>query len=173
MLNNLYILKIPDNNILKKLIRYHICFTKITYYDNYILVAVDYLNYANILRYMKIFNIELVSVKGLKHYKYLLKKYFIFLVSIILGFIWLIFLSNIIFDVRIMTNDKEIAQILNLELNYYNIRKYKMVVSFKEKESIKRYNQGEALFVCGSRRMRINVIATQEELDSFGSGGGL
>ena len=43
----------------------------------------------------------------------------------------------------------------------------------QERESIKRYNQGEALFVCGSRRMRINVLATQEELDSFGSGGGL
>ena len=42
-----------------------------------------------------------------------------------------------------------------------------------EKESIKRYNQGEALFVCGSRRMRINVIATEQEIDSFGSGGGL
>ena len=42
-----------------------------------------------------------------------------------------------------------------------------------EKESIKHYNQGEALFVCGSRRMRINIIATEEELDSFGSGGGL
>lgn len=42
-----------------------------------------------------------------------------------------------------------------------------------EKESIKRYNQGEALFVCGSRRMRINIILTEQELDSFGSGGGL
>ena len=42
-----------------------------------------------------------------------------------------------------------------------------------EKESIKRYQQGEALFVCGSRRMQINVIATEEELDSFGRGGGL
>ena len=42
-----------------------------------------------------------------------------------------------------------------------------------EKEGIKFYNQGEGLFVCGSRRMRINVVATQEELDSFGSGGGL
>ena len=41
-----------------------------------------------------------------------------------------------------------------------------------EKESIKRYSQGEALFVCGHRRMRINVAITQEELDSFGSGGG-
>ena len=42
-----------------------------------------------------------------------------------------------------------------------------------EMESIKQYSQGEALFVCGSRRMRINVIASDEELDSFGSGGGL
>ncbi len=41
-----------------------------------------------------------------------------------------------------------------------------------EKESIKNYNQGEALFVCGSRRMRINVVVTEQELDSFGSGGG-
>ena len=42
-----------------------------------------------------------------------------------------------------------------------------------EKESIKQYSQGEALFVCGNRRMRINVIVTPEELTSFGSGGGL
>ena len=42
-----------------------------------------------------------------------------------------------------------------------------------EKDSIKYYNQGDALFVCGNRRMRIYIIATQEELDSFGSGGGL
>ncbi len=38
-----------------------------------------------------------------------------------------------------------------------------------EKESIKVYPQGQGLFVCGNRRMRINVVATQEELDSFGS----
>ena len=42
-----------------------------------------------------------------------------------------------------------------------------------EKENIKRYNQGEALFVCGNRRMQIDVTLTEEELESFGSGGGL
>ncbi|MBQ9181769.1 MAG: ATP-binding protein [Bacilli bacterium] len=42
-----------------------------------------------------------------------------------------------------------------------------------ERDSIKKYNQGEALFVCGSRRMRINVVVSEQELDSFGSGGGL
>lgn len=43
----------------------------------------------------------------------------------------------------------------------------------QEKESIKRYNQGEALFICGSRRMRVDIEVTEAELDSFGSGGGL
>lgn len=42
-----------------------------------------------------------------------------------------------------------------------------------EIESIKRFSQGQGLFVCGSRRMQINVVLTQEELDSFGTGGGL
>ena len=41
-----------------------------------------------------------------------------------------------------------------------------------EKDSIKRYSQGEALFVCGNRRMRINVVVTKDELESFGTGGG-
>ena len=42
-----------------------------------------------------------------------------------------------------------------------------------EKESIKRYNQGEGLFICGNKKLQISVIATQAELDSFGSKGGL
>lgn len=41
-----------------------------------------------------------------------------------------------------------------------------------ERESIKKYQQGDALFVCGSKRMQIQIHATEEELDSMGSGGG-
>ena len=41
-----------------------------------------------------------------------------------------------------------------------------------EMERIKYYNQGDGLLICGNRRMNMSVIATQEELDSFGSGGG-
>ena len=38
-----------------------------------------------------------------------------------------------------------------------------------EKEGIKYYTQGQALFICGNRRMNIQIICSQEELDSFGS----
>ena len=42
-----------------------------------------------------------------------------------------------------------------------------------EKDAIKAFNQGEALFVCGDRRMQINIELTDKELESFCSGGGL
>ncbi len=42
-----------------------------------------------------------------------------------------------------------------------------------ERNAIKGFNQGGALFVCGRKRMQINVVVTEQELDSFGSGGGL
>lgn len=42
-----------------------------------------------------------------------------------------------------------------------------------ERDGIKQYSQGEALFVCGNRRMQINIALTKDELDSFGDGGGL
>ncbi|MBQ9853712.1 MAG: ATP-binding protein [Bacilli bacterium] len=42
-----------------------------------------------------------------------------------------------------------------------------------EVEGIKRYNQGEALLVCGNRRLQLQVMLTDDELASFGSGGGL
>ena len=41
-----------------------------------------------------------------------------------------------------------------------------------EKQAIKYYEQGQALFICGNKRMQIRVLVTQEELDSFGYGGG-
>jgi DNA helicase HerA-like ATPase len=43
----------------------------------------------------------------------------------------------------------------------------------QEKNNIKSYRQGEALFVCGDKRMQIRIVVTPEELDSFGTGGGL
>ena len=46
-------------------------------------------------------------------------------------------------------------------------------INENEIESIKGYNQGEALFICGSKRLQVSVIVTQAELDSFGSKGGL
>ena len=67
------------------------------------------------------------------------------------------------------------AYYLVMNLKKQAVEDLSLLVDLNESEmdSIKYYNQGDALFICGSRRMRIRIICTQEELDSFGAGGGL
>ena len=67
------------------------------------------------------------------------------------------------------------AYYLVMNLKKQAVEDLSLLVDLNESEmdSIKYYNQGDALFICGSRRMRIRVVCTQEELDSFGAGGGL
>ena len=62
-----------------------------------------------------------------------------------------------------------------MQLNKQSVEDLAKLVDLNdnEKEGIKRYSQGQALFVCGNKRMQIDVIVTQDELDSFGTAGGL
>ena len=64
---------------------------------------------------------------------------------------------------------------LIMQLNKQSVEDLSKLVDLNdnERESIKRYSQGQALFVCGNKRMQIDVIVTQDELDSFGTAGGL
>jgi len=62
-----------------------------------------------------------------------------------------------------------------MQLNKQSVEDLSKLVDLNDNEieSIKRYSQGQALFVCGNKRMQIDVIVTQDELDSFGTAGGL
>ena len=67
------------------------------------------------------------------------------------------------------------AYYLIMQLNKMSVEDLAKLVDLNDNEidSIKRYSQGQALFVCGNKRMQIDIIVTQDELDAFGSGGGL
>ena len=64
---------------------------------------------------------------------------------------------------------------LIMQLNKQSVEDLAKLVDLNDNEieGIKRYSQGQALFVCGNKRMQIDIIVTQDELDAFGSGGGL
>ena len=138
MFNSIYIFKVGDKKNIKKLIKYHICFENIVYDNKSCYIYVDYYNYCKVLKYKKLFNILLVDTKGVNKYKYLLKKYFLFFISIIVGIVGVYLLSNVIFDVKIMTNKEDLYKLLSNELEYYGISKYNLVKSFEEKEEIKK-----------------------------------
>ena len=138
MFNSIYIFKVEDKKNIKKLIKYHIYFENIVYNNKSCYIYVDYYNYCKVLKYKKLFNIELVDTKGVNKYKYLLKKYFLFFISVIVGIVGVYFLSNVIFDVKIMTNKEDLYKLLSNELEYYGMSRYNFVKSFEEKEEIKK-----------------------------------
>ena len=132
-----YILKI-NKKYVNRLLKYKVNIYKIKYQDDICFLYVDKCNYDKLIKYKDIYDISLVRVKGLLTYLDLLRKNYIFIISIIVGIVFLFLLSNIIFDVRIMTNKKELIKIINSELKEYNLTKYHFVKSFKEKENIKK-----------------------------------
>lgn len=132
-----YILKI-NKKYVNRLLKYKVHILKIKYQNDICFLYVNKDDYEKIIKYKDIYDISLVNVKGLLKYKELLKQNYIFLISLIIGIMFLYLLSNIIFDVRIMTNKHDLIKIINSELIDNGISKYHMTKSFKEKEIIKK-----------------------------------
>jgi similar to stage IV sporulation protein len=80
--------------------------------------------------------IEIVDKNGILKIKefFIHNKYII--LSLIIGYILLIVLSNIIFEVQVIHNDKDIRSLLYSELKLYNIRPLHFKKSYKDLEKI-------------------------------------
>ena len=132
-----YILKLSNKKYLRNILRYQVKINKIEYQNDICFLYVDSINYHKLTKYFNLYDISIYDIKGLLYYKNLLISNLIFIISIIVGIIFWYTLSNIIFDVKILSNNGELIKIIQSELNEANIKKYHLVKSFKEKEIIK------------------------------------
>ena len=134
---NKYIIKVNDKYF-NKLIKYSIYCLNIKKKKNYYYLTLDEKNYKRIIKYKDLFEIEYINEVGLIHIYKIIKNNLIFLIFFILSIIYLILLSNIILDVKVKTNDKELEEYVLKELAKRNISKFHFVVSFNQKEKIKK-----------------------------------
>ena len=133
-----YVLKLTDKNNINRLLKYHVKFLKIKYFDNYCLLYVNEKDFQILKKYFDLYGITIHKIEGLLKYKKLLLKYYIFIISMIIGLIFLYFLSNITFDIKIMTNKEDLIKIIENELEESNLKKYYFIKSYNEKENIKK-----------------------------------
>ena len=82
------------------------------------------------------------SVKVLKYYGFkgicnFLKKHYIFLISLLIGYTAILALSNTIFSVEVISSNSNLREIVLSNLNESGIKKYKFVKSKKEIDKIK------------------------------------
>lgn len=141
-MNNYVLVKITGkdckkfiNTIYKKGIQFY----KIKYNNDNknVIIKISYHDYKKLLDIKTIYKIEIIKLYGFIKYKELLKQNKIFILSLILGLMLLIFLSNVILEVEIINDNKEIRELVKIELEKYDIKKYKFVKGFYQNEEIK------------------------------------
>ena len=133
-----YILKLDDKKNLNRLLKYNVKFIKIKYQDNSCFLYVNESDYQKLIKYFKLYNLTLEKIEGFRKYKNLLSQYYIFIISMIIGILFLYLLTFITFDIKIMTNKSELVKIIQNELDAANLKKYQFIKSFNEKENIKK-----------------------------------
>lgn len=139
MVNSIYEVKIEGKDVkrfVKALYRRGIEILNIFYTDDNIYIKLDKKNYEKLLEIKTIYEIKLTRVYGIAKFKYLLKHNMIFMISTFFGLLFLLLLSNVIFEVEVVHRKEDIRNLVYKELDRYNIKKYNFVKSFDEQEQI-------------------------------------
>ncbi len=139
MVKNTFLVEIKGKRVkdfLTRIFRLKINIYDIKYYRNRVVIEVDYLGYESIKKIKTSYEINVISVKGKRLFFSLLKKYKIYFSFVILGFVLLIFLSKMVFFIRIDSSSKEVVNLINSELKKNGLTIYSFKKSFKELRDI-------------------------------------
>lgn len=140
MFESFYKIKIEGKDVkrfIRMLYRSGIYFEEISLDRGSAYIKVDKDNYKKLKDIKTSYNIEVIELFGISKFKHLIKTNFIFLIFTALGIFLLYFLSNIIFDVEVIHNDKYIRDLLYSELDKYNIKKFNFVKKYEYVQKVK------------------------------------
>lgn len=119
------------------------------YLEKIDLLKIEYLNYKevkikiykkdleHILKVKTIYEIEVVELCGINKIKYYLKKNRHVFISITISFLFILFLSNVIFQVEVIHTSKDLRELLITELKERGLREKSFAKNYHEIEKIK------------------------------------
>ena len=90
-----------------------------------------------ILDIKSIYDVNITNFYGVIKLKQIFSIYKHIILFIVLGIAILLFLSNIIFHVEVIHNDKDLRNLIINELENYDIKKYKFKKNYTEIQNIK------------------------------------
>lgn len=141
MKNSFILLKIKKITILefqKFLANNNIYYKDLIQKEKFILIKINIDDYRKVVNYYGKHKIKKIKYYGILGIKNFIKKEYIFILSIILSLIVIYILSNTIFSVEIISNNKNIKNIVIEELKDNGIEKYKFIKNYKKIEEIKK-----------------------------------
>lgn len=135
-----YDIKITGKDVkrfLHNLHKMHIEFLNVEYVGKSVIIKVSKEDYQRIKEIKTIYEIEVVQYYGIAKVYQTIKQYALFFTMLGFGFLMLLGLTQVIFEVEVIHNDKELRELLLEELKKEGIYKYHFVVSYSKKERIK------------------------------------
>lgn len=135
-------IKIRGKNVerfIRKLIALKIELLEINYI-NYkeVHLKVSKKDYEKILEIKTIYEMDIIENYGIIKIKKQLQLNKILIITLIIGIILLIFLSNLIFEVEVVHTNKEIRHLILEELENNNIKKYRLKKTYNQLKEIKK-----------------------------------
>lgn len=126
------------NNYIKWLIKKKINIINLNIIDkNKLEIIINFKDYKILTKYSKTYKINVIKKYGsLKVIEIIKSKIFI-LIPILVSMIFLYFLSNIIFSVDIIYNNKDIVDLIRSELKKYDIEKFKFKKDYNYLNKVK------------------------------------
>lgn len=128
--------KNPDY-FLKELIKRNINIYKTEKSPKELKVIIDYQDFEKINNIKTTYKLKIIERYGISKYKFLIKKYSVFFLFLILGILINVILSNLIFEVEIIHSNQELVKTLQKDLEELGLKKYRLKIPYSKKEQIK------------------------------------
>ena len=103
-----------------------------------IIIKINSKDYENLNKIKSIYTLTIINNEGYLKFKEELNKNKVFIIMAILGLLFLIYLSNTIFSVNIISMNKDLNEKIIKELDSYGIKKYHLKKSYDSIEKIKK-----------------------------------
>jgi len=126
------------NNYLKRVIKKKISIVRlipISYREVHVILK--YSEYKKLVEFKSIYEITILEMLGSKKLEERFKKNFLLILFLFLGLLVILFLSNVIFSIDVIHQDREIRNLLSSELKSRGIKVYSLKKSYDELEKIK------------------------------------
>lgn len=104
---------------------------------NEVNIIVKKTDYEKIEEVKTIYELSVTNIYGLSKLKNIILKNRYVLLSLFIGLTMLLFLTNTIFNIEVIHNDKDIRNLLKEELSEHGIEKYKFKKNYKQIQKIK------------------------------------
>ncbi len=110
---------------------------EIRYENKYIYLKIESKYLEKLNKYLISYKFKVVKELGIYNIFNKIKKNYIYIISIIIGIILFIILSNMVFKINIIHENKEIREIIKEELDEYGIKVLNFKKSYKELDKIR------------------------------------